>query len=186
MIRKMRAEGYQREGLIEMLEYMKGIYEARGRSLALGQVVEFGTFLGESAAIFSKYFHTVYTIDPWDEDFISATAGERMPLARITEEFLRNTEGCPNIVHFRLPSLIASRGFAPDSLDLVYIDGWHHFAVVTGDILTWTPKVRKGGWIAGHDYMSEVNSQVIPAVKATLSAPDRVFKDFSWIKEITI
>jgi len=186
MIKRMRDEAYQREGLVEMLEYMKASYEKRGYNLALGRVVEFGTFLGESAAIFSRYFHTVYSVDPWDLDFMTNVAGERMTLERIAGEFLRNTEGCSNIEQMRMPSAIASRAFPDDSVDLVYIDGWHHFAVVTADILTWLPKVRKGGWLAGHDYMSEVNSQVIPAVKAILASPDRVFGDFSWIKEINI
>ena len=186
MIKRMRDEAYQREGLIEMLDYMKASYEKRGYNLALARVVEFGTFLGESAAIFSQYFHTVHTIDPWDEEFMSNVAGERMTINEIRGMFLANTEGCPNIVQYRMPSAIASRMFPDDSVDLVYIDGWHHFSVVSADILTWLPKVRKGGWLGGHDYMSEVNSQVIPAVKATLSSPDRVFGDFSWIKEINV
>ena len=186
MIKKMRADSYQREGLIEMLEYMKDSYERRGYNLALGQVVEFGTFLGESAEIFSHYFHSVHTIDPWDEEFMTNVAGENMTLPRIRAEFLRNTEGCMNITQHRMPSAVASRMFPDNTVDLVYIDGWHHFSVVSADILTWLPKVRKGGWIGGHDYMSEVNSQVIPAVKAMLSSPDYVFGDYSWIKEIPV
>lgn len=42
----------------------------------------------------------------------------------------------------------------PDlSLDFVYIDARHDFESVYNDLLTWTPKVKPGGIIAGHDYI---------------------------------
>jgi hypothetical protein len=37
-------------------------------------------------------------------------------------------------------------------LDYVYIDGNHEFTHVANDIAAWTPVVRKGGIIAGHDF----------------------------------
>ncbi len=52
------------------------------------------------------------------------------------------------------------RDFSPDaaivfddeSLDFVYIDGNHLYDSVMADLEAWTPKVRKGGIISGHDY----------------------------------
>lgn len=42
----------------------------------------------------------------------------------------------------------------PDgSLDFVYIDANHQDPFVTQDIVGWTPKVRPGGIVAGHDYV---------------------------------
>lgn len=54
------------------------------------------------------------------------------------------------------------RGFSVDvakevpdeSLDFVYIDGNHEFSHVVADIAAWYPKVKKGGIIAGHDFIS--------------------------------
>lgn len=53
---------------------------------------------------------------------------------------------------FRAYSHEAHKYFADGSLDFVYIDGNHRFMDVARDITLWTPKVRKGGIIAGHDY----------------------------------
>jgi hypothetical protein len=38
------------------------------------------------------------------------------------------------------------------SLDFVYIDANHDFLHCTQDIAAWSPKVRKGGIVAGHDF----------------------------------
>lgn len=39
-----------------------------------------------------------------------------------------------------------------ESLDFVFIDGAHDYESVKQDIASWTPKVRKGGIVSGHDY----------------------------------
>jgi hypothetical protein len=44
---------------------------------------------------------------------------------------------------------------ADSSLDLVFIDGDHSYEAVKEDIALWTPKVREGGIIAGHDYANK-------------------------------
>lgn len=42
----------------------------------------------------------------------------------------------------------------PDrSLDFVYIDAAHDFASVAADLRAWSPKVRIGGIVSGHDYL---------------------------------
>jgi hypothetical protein len=49
-------------------------------------------------------------------------------------------------------SVDAARQFDDASLDFVYIDGNHDFANVVKDLAAWSPKVRKGGIISGHDF----------------------------------
>jgi hypothetical protein len=39
-----------------------------------------------------------------------------------------------------------------ESIDIVFIDADHTYEGVHSDILSWMPKVRKGGIICGHDY----------------------------------
>lgn len=39
-----------------------------------------------------------------------------------------------------------------ESIDIVFIDGLHTYEGVMDDITAWFPKVRKGGFIVGHDY----------------------------------
>lgn len=41
--------------------------------------------------------------------------------------------------------------FADESVDLIYIDSNHHTDVVRRDILQWTPKIRRGGYIILND-----------------------------------
>ena len=56
----------------------------------------------------------------------------------------------------------------PDgSLDFVYIDGNHGYDAVLDDLMAWTPKVKEGGFIAGHDYRinpAKPFIEVVPAV----------------------
>ena len=43
----------------------------------------------------------------------------------------------------------------PDnSLGLLYLDAGHDYDSVMGDLVTWYPKVVKGGVIAGHDFLN--------------------------------
>lgn len=39
-----------------------------------------------------------------------------------------------------------------DSIDLLFVDGDHHYAVVKEDIKNWVPKLVSGGVVAFHDY----------------------------------
>jgi len=52
----------------------------------------------------------------------------------------------------RLSSLEAAKIFWPGFFDMVYIDANHTYEWVLDDIKAWSPLVRKGGIIAGHDY----------------------------------
>ena len=59
----------------------------------------------------------------------------------------------------------------PDgSLDFVYIDANHTLPQVIADLAAWTPKVRSGGLIAGHDYGRSSVGHVREAVTAWTSA----------------
>lgn len=48
-------------------------------------------------------------------------------------------------------SVKAATMFAAETLDFVFIDGDHSYEGVITDIESWYPKVRRGGWIIGHD-----------------------------------
>lgn len=55
----------------------------------------------------------------------------------------------------------------PDgSLDFVFIDGNHVYDAVTEDLAVWTPKVKPGGVVAGHDYREWREKPTIHVVKA--------------------
>ena len=60
----------------------------------------------------------------------------------------------PNYIWVYKESVEASKDFADESIDFVYIDANHSYASVESDILAWFPKVRVGGIIGGHDFDS--------------------------------
>lgn len=49
-------------------------------------------------------------------------------------------------------SVTAAKDFRDHELDAVFIDADHSLLAVHADVLTWLPKVKRGGVIAGHDY----------------------------------
>jgi len=70
--------------------------------------------------------------------------------------------GAENLI--RKTSVEASKDFKDESLDFVYIDADHQYNSVKEDIEAWFPKVRKGGIVSGHDYVTYENYGVIKAV----------------------
>ena len=45
----------------------------------------------------------------------------------------------------------ASQKIEDNSLDFIFIDADHSYEQTKNDILTWSPKVKDGGMILGHD-----------------------------------
>jgi len=64
----------------------------------------------------------------------------------------------------RLPSILAARLFADNSLDLVFIDANHTRESVTEDNRAWLPKLKETGILSGHDY----ENPAFPGVKSAL------------------
>lgn len=61
----------------------------------------------------------------------------------------------------------AAAQVADGSLDFVFIDAGHSAAAVTQDIRDWWPKVKRFGWVGGHDYD--------PAMPGVVEAVDTAF-----------
>ena len=69
----------------------------------------------------------------------------------------------------------AVKMFKDESLDFVYIDGNHDLPFIFEDILWWEKKVKKGGIVAGHDYI-----RAKPANPTKL----RVIEAVNWYTEL--
>ena len=58
----------------------------------------------------------------------------------------------PNAVIIHKDSVEAAKEVENESLDFIFIDAAHDYENVKKDIESWTPKVKIGGIISGHDY----------------------------------
>lgn len=116
--------------------------------------VEVGVHLGKSAAFMAVEIANsgknirFDCIDPWDG---RSESGHHYKNG--FEMFMDNmfpANGHFNVVVGASPEVSA---MYPDaSLDFVWIDAIHLYDNVKADIEAWLPKVRKGGYIGGHDY----------------------------------
>jgi hypothetical protein len=68
------------------------------------------------------------------------------------------------VTFHRKTSLEGAKDFEDGSLDYVYIDGDHEFDGIMLDLIVWSPKVKTGGIVAGHDYYRFRGAGVIQAV----------------------
>ena len=71
---------------------------------------------------------------------------------RAEKTFLKRTAKKSNIIKIRKTSVEAAKDFAGNSLDAVYIDAEHDENNVRADIQAWLPKIKKGGYLSGHDW----------------------------------
>jgi hypothetical protein len=77
------------------------------------------------------------------------------------------------ITPIRKASTDAVVTYADESLDVVFIDACHTYECVKEDIAAWFPKVKKGGYIAGHDYLWSHEDAVRRAVNESLPTVDQ-------------
>ena len=75
----------------------------------------------------------------------------------------------------------AYKDLQDESLDFIYIDGCHKYENVLEDLTNFYPKVKNGGFIAGHDW-NPYWEGVVKAVREFFKRePIKVYQDTSWI-----
>jgi len=182
LLREQRADfGIGRQntlpGLYDLIQYVK---ESCSENL---MVIEVGSFAGVSTELFAMTCKMIHAVDGWDLA-ISQNGYDGIP-----EEWLRKAEiECreklshyPNVIITKEISANAHTSFENGVYDLVYIDADHKEQAVIDDITWWMPKVRQGGFIAGHDYSNIYT--VRNAVDSIFGKPDKIFGDCSWLKK---
>lgn len=95
----------------------------------------------------------LFCVDPWKSHRGYRDHTSQNKLDRFYEEAkerLGQFNGRATII--RGMSLDVVHRFQTNQLDFVYIDGNHTFDYVMRDIIEWSPKVRSGGIVAGHDF----------------------------------
>ncbi len=120
---------------------------------------EIGVYKGEFSEKFCQAGLKMYAIDPWvvyqnDTEEILPNYQQRLDfLHQHTQRVLAPYVQKGLCTLIRKTSMEALEDFEDESLDFVYIDGSHNFKNVAQDLCEWTKKVRKGGIVAGHDYI---------------------------------
>lgn len=135
--------------------------------------VEIGCWKGKSSAyiaveiINSKKIIDLICIDTWEGSIEHKTDSypEVKNLYAIFKENMKPLDGY--YTDMKMTSLKASTFFENNSVDFVFIDASHEYEDVKNDILTWLPKIKKGGVLAGHDYWSDVT--VWPGVRKAVN-----------------
>jgi len=119
-----------------------------------GLIVELGSHYGvsffsfcEAAAAFSEHSF-VYAVDSWQGDDHAGAYGEEV-FQRVALEQQQQHSQRSRLVRSSFDE--AANHFAPQSLDLIHIDGLHTYAAVKHDLETWLPKLKPGGTILFHD-----------------------------------
>jgi hypothetical protein len=121
------------------------------------KAVEVGVFHGEFAVFILRVLDPVelHLVDPWKHyDNVGGLMSRRLkkqPWEQTYEEVKQKFAPFPAVKIIRQESVPASEQFQDGSLDFCYIDGDHTYPAVTDDIRVWRPKVRPGGFLAGHD-----------------------------------
>lgn len=130
------------------------VYDLALQRTDVGHFVEIGTYKGRSAAYLGVEIHNfrknikVDTIDHYSESLDQSA--NSTGAYEIVAENLKPVSHIVNAIS--MDSITAAKDYKDNSLDLVYIDASHDYESVKNEILTWLPKVKKGGIIAGDDY----------------------------------
>ena len=144
------------------------LYALMGKVGGFGRGAEVGVMAGENAKLMLQNIPDLELtlIDPWRR-FSKRTPNKWMQ-RRYDDCRLRLQKWRP--IYMRLTSMRAVKNFKDGSLDFVYIDGLHDFDNVIMDLIHWVPKVRKGGIVAGHDFIYGNGIEVPRAVTAYTGA----------------
>jgi|688.fasta_scaffold189028_2 predicted O-methyltransferase YrrM len=157
-------------GLIEMINYILEI------NPSASHWVEIGSYIGESVAIFLG-FPKITKLESIEisEFHIKLLQAKYGSFIKSNRYFLHHSDANRY-----------SENILDESIDVVYIDGCHEYDSVKQNIELYYPKIKRGGFLTGHDY--HYSPDVWPGVtKAVNEFANEInlsimtFKDFSWL-----
>jgi len=126
--------------------------------------VEVGVFKADTAAsvLAARRNVTHYLVDPWAPYYENDASGKRTKMGQMMGSETLAAQIFAGVQRRMAPfgeRAVIYRGTSadaatelPNELDYVFIDGIHTYEAVKHDIAAWLPKVKRGGWIGGHDY----------------------------------
>ena len=141
--------------LVALLRKQLGDNVTRGAEIGINE--------GRTACVVLREFPSLYLfmVDPWRVWEPETVYAQTCKFGKRNQEQWCNKEReamdrvepyKDRTIVIRMLSIDAAQFVLDGSLDYVFIDAAHDYDAVKLDIATWTPKVRTGGVIAGHDY----------------------------------
>ncbi len=140
-------------------------------------LTESGLEVGVQAGIFSEQIlnqwngKKLYLVDIWRQqadyaDVANVDNDKQLELfLAVCKKFFYDNR----VTVIREDSVAAANHFRDEFFDFVYLDADHSYEGVVNDIEAWYPKLKKGGVLAGHDYLF---GEVLPEGHDTLKGAD--------------
>lgn len=173
-----RSEKYEK-GLLHLISIING---------SVKTMVELGSYQGESTAIFASNMSNLeilYAVDPWVNGYAPGDiCSDGYPMSIVESNFDHRVKKYPTVKKVKTMSQDFVVKIPDASLDFVYVDANHSYESCLADIKAWLPKVKQGGYIGGHDYLSACFIGVVNAVNEVFGKPDLLFDDTSWLKKL--
>jgi hypothetical protein len=160
------------------------------------KVAELGVFVGMmSRRLLDRSDLTLFMIDSWGVDhsieYIETNDFHAKLSHKQQENYYQQALGVAKIAPnratiIRSSTKEAASNFADRSLDLVFIDADHSYVGCKADIEVWTPKIKVGGWLSGHDYENNTRdfkfgvTQAVNEYIASSGKPLELDENFTW------
>ena len=145
---------------------------------------EIGVRLGENAVdmLCGLPIKTLSLVDPYVQYFDYTFFLDQECQDAYYMEMLKNIEAhTPRVTIYKETSENASKKFADNSLDFVYIDGCHSVNAVSLDLSCWWRTIKQNGFLCGHDFwFAGVRAALHPFV-ASRAKSITVFNDSDWL-----
>lgn len=145
-------------------------------------VIEVGVQAGDFASCILKKTHPrkLYLIDCWDHQDPDIYRDPDANVSNVEQErlyqyVLKKFESEPAVAVIRQYSKNAAQRFANESIDWIFIDANHGYDAIKEDIQLWWPKVKKGGFLSGHDYNVYPGFGIVQAVNEFLKEQNLYF-----------
>lgn len=138
-------------------------YHNRGRRFLVEMLAQRGCTRGAEIGVWEGAFSemlckgipnlSLICVDPWriQQDYVEVKKNQSDRMNAAHDKAVQRLQSF-DCKFMRMTSLEAAELVPDGSLDFVYIDGNHLFNHVLADLKAWSPKVRAGGFVAGHDY----------------------------------
>lgn len=138
-------------------------------------IAEIGSYAGVSSEVLALHSKELYCIDTWEDWNNDGIIFKAMELF----DSMKSLYSHVHKLHMRGDEAVNK--FPDEYFDLVYIDASHWYNDVIKDIETWMPKLKNGGYLAGHDYLEGID--VLYAVNDFFGKTHSItrYPDSTWV-----